>query len=59
MATKRFIIEVEEGDTECKKCPLFLISECIEVRRIFIPKGATCQHLDLTTMKIKKLEEEK
>ena len=57
MATKKFIIEVEEGDTECNKCPLLLIRDCTEVGRMFIPKGATCHHLNLATMKIKELEE--
>lgn len=53
MATKKFLIEVEEGNTECNKCPLYLISDCIKVGRMFISKGATCHHLNLATMKIK------
>jgi hypothetical protein len=58
MATKKFIIEVEEGESNCIECPFHLISDCIKVARMFIPKGATCWHLNLATMKITELEKE-
>ena len=51
MATKKFIIEVEEGHTECKNCPFRVTS-----------KGCAtfeCGRINLATMKIKELEEEK
>ena len=58
MATKKFLLEVEEGNTECRKCPFHLISDCIDVAKMFITNGATCHHLNLATMRVKELEEE-
>lgn len=54
MAIKRFIIEVEEGETICKKCPLFLIGECSKIVKIFTKNK--CLDIKLNTMKIKELE---
>lgn len=51
MATKKFIIEVEEGRTKCDVCPLFS-NDC--------QSGLLCIRCDvhdLATMKIKKLED--
>lgn len=56
MATKRFIIEVEEGKTNsCKGCPLY------PAKRIcsYFADDAKCDNLNLATMKIKEMEEEK
>ena len=46
MATKKFIIEVEEGETRCPKCPM---------------SGIGCQYIDchkydLATMKVKEYD---
>ena len=59
MATKKFIIEVEEGDTDCGKCPYALkdvnglLVNCIGT------KHSRCNRYNLATMKIKAMEEEK
>ena len=51
MATKKFIIEVEEGETQCDKCP---IMDCTVV----LEGGAiNCDKWNLVTMKIKEYEE--
>lgn len=54
MATKKFIIEVEEGYTDCGKCPM---KDC----RVTPEAGGpiNCNHYNLATMKIRELEEEK
>ena len=57
MATKKFIIEVEEGVTECSsKCPFHInfLPMCNGA-----PNGLNCSSVDLATMKIKELEEGK
>lgn len=55
MATKKFIIEVEEGVTrDCEICPLEYI-KC--TRSCF--DYLDCTVVNLATMKIKELEEEK
>ena len=55
MATKKFIVEVEEGDTlNCESCPLFC-KYCAEERLSLLQ----CTKYNLATMKIKELEEEK
>lgn len=46
---KRFVIEVEEGHTECIKCPLRVTSK--------ICSNVKCAKFNLATMKIKELEE--
>ena len=56
MATKKFIIEVEEGLTDgCDICPFqtALLGACKN------PPKLSCLNYDLATMKIKELEEEK
>lgn len=50
MTTKKFLIEVEEGDTDCNKCPLRVTSE--------LCTNTKCSKINLATMKIKELEEE-
>lgn len=54
MATKKFIIEVEEGRTECEDCPFHVTFPpmCNGV-----PIGLECGRINLATMKIKELEE--
>jgi hypothetical protein len=55
MATKKFIIEVDEGRTECEMCPYMSIKGlgCSSVQVL------NCTMYNLATMKIKELEEEK
>lgn len=54
MATKKFIIEVEEGETmDCEDCPLDY-SKCIRTCFDYID----CSVVNLATMKIKSMEEE-
>lgn len=50
MATKKFIIKVEEGHTECKNCPFRVTSR--------ICNTLECNHINLATMEIKEYEEE-
>lgn len=46
MATKKFIIEVEEGETKyCENCPLLLL-DCTE-------QGISCAEYNLATMRVK------
>ena len=52
MATKKFIIEVEEGKTMCHKCP-FQSVDCTEEMYDILDCGKN----NLATMKIKELEE--
>ena len=53
MATKKFIIEVEEGKTECIYCPLqrYLDPTCQGINDI------SCKKYKLSTMKIKEYED--
>lgn len=52
MATKKFIIEVEEGETKyCENCPLGLLYLDCTAQRI------SCAEYNFRTMKIKELEE--
>lgn len=54
MATKKFIIEVEEGFTKCRECPL----EGLHCGDILGPIfNSTCNRLNISTMRIKELEE--
>ncbi len=47
MAIKKFIIEVEEGQSNCKDCPLYVGSRgCIRFASI------DCNKYDYSTMKI-------
>lgn len=63
MATKKFIIEVEEGKTKCNFfCPLKLFNdECADVKENVerVIPFLRCRIYNLATMKIKELEEEK
>ena len=57
MATKKFIIEVEEGVSKCSTCPLFeLEGGCTYLLRLIFKKS--CNHYNLATMKITEMEEE-
>ena len=47
MATKKFVIEMEEGDTECKHCP---IEDCSKI-------SIDCSKYNFATMKITEMEE--
>lgn len=53
MATKKFIIEVEEGQTGCSECPIAKIADCLINQEAL----QICDKFDLATMKIKELEE--
>lgn len=55
MATKKFIIEVEEGRTKCENCPLGEYGYCMVIHI----DRYDCYKYNLATMKIKELEEEK
>lgn len=55
MATKKFIIEVEEGETKCKYCPINGSPYCTEVAATTIT--IKCYKYNLATIKIKELEE--
>lgn len=57
MTTKKFMIEVEEGVTNCAKCP-FTKSETWSEIRWFIDY-IDCNKYNLATMKIKEIEEGK
>ena len=51
MATKKFIIEVEEGITNCENCPLLRLDlDCTE-------QNICCVKYNLATMKIKEYED--
>lgn len=53
MATRKFIIEVEEGNTYCTQCP-FVLKDCEEF------KGpCNCVKYNLATMKITEMEDKK
>ena len=63
MATKKFLIEVEEGNTKCDNfCPLKKYNgDCADVYE-YVEKVIPflrCREYNLATMKIKELEEEK
>lgn len=51
MATRKFIIEMEEGKTMCHQCPLQYVDCFAEMYDIL-----DCSKYNLTTMKIKELE---
>ena len=49
-ATKKFIIEVEEGVTDCKFCPFTRSETCSEIRELI--NHINCNQYNLATMKI-------
>ena len=51
MAKKKFLIEVEEGQTRCDECPEGIA--CVGLSSLH------CCNYNLATIKIKELEEEK
>ena len=55
MATKKFIIEVEEGMTDCVNCPKEYYGYCPSTQ--LDEMGLDCNVLNLATMKIKEYEE--
>lgn len=56
MATKKFIIEVEEGESRCSTCPLDKMNGgCHDVLEILF--NSNCYYLNLATMKIKEYED--
>ena len=59
MATKKFIIEMEEGRTECGKCPYNMLTEGCRFNKVnqYKQTGFDCNKHNLATMKIKELEE--
>ena len=56
IATKKFIIEAEEGCTKCTECP-FDECRCFELG--YVDAEMDCGKYNLATMKIKSMEEEK
>ena len=50
MATKKFLIEVEEGITECKNCPFNEAPDCNGTN--WIERFIGCSKYDFATMKI-------
>lgn len=59
MATKKFIIEVEEGETECLECPFAIRTLGGSTVDCFMGcKDVGCEKYNLATMKILELEEE-
>ena len=56
MATKKFLIEVEEGRTACNECPFHIVYPpmCNGA-----PNGLDCGMTNLATMKITEIKEEK
>lgn len=58
MATKKFIIEVEEGTTKCNKCPLYGSKYCKSGAKIDDFKSEiNCYTHNLATLKIKEYED--
>ena len=58
MATKKFIIEVEEGNTECSECPFRQNDKMCEEFGWCSEKEFNCDKYNLATMKIKEMEEQ-
>ena len=56
MATKKFIIEIENGITKCKDCEFCDVANCPV---FYSDEILDCNKYNLATMKIKKLEKEK
>ena len=60
MATKKFIIEVEEGRTECNdSCPFREYGEGCKNHNWNSNNKFNCDHYNLATMRITEMEEEK
>ena len=59
MVLQDYKIEVEEGDTECEKCPFALMDKNGLIVNCIGTKHSYCINYNLATIKIKKLEEEK
>lgn len=57
MATKKFLIEVEEGETHCDYCVIESEGHCPRAK--FNKLGIDCDYYNLATMKIIEMEEEK
>lgn len=60
MATKRFLIEVEEGRTKCNSfCPLKHNKHCVDVDGYIedVIPFLRCIEYNLSTIKIKEVEE--
>ena len=55
MATKKFLIEVEEGITECKSCPFNEAPDCNGTN--WIERFINCSRHDLATITIYKMED--
>lgn len=56
MATKKFLIEVEEGRTKCGECPIAInMVNCL--RYEFSHRGLDCEDYNLATIKIKEYED--
>ena len=53
--TKKFIIEVEEGITECKNCPFNEAPDCNGTN--WIERFIGCSKYDFATMKITEMED--
>lgn len=53
MATKKFLIEVEEGETCCDNCPMECQGYCPSTTMGVLGR---CDELNLATMKIKEYE---
>lgn len=59
MATKKFIIEVEEGTTKCNECPIYGSKYCKSGAKIDDFKSEiNCYTHNLATMKIKEYDKE-
>ena len=55
MATKKFLIEVEEGETYCDACPIEIAGHCSRFK--INSTGLNCNEYNLATMKIKEYED--
>lgn len=55
MATKKFLLEVEEGQTHCDDCPIEIAGHCsrFKISRL----GLDCDEFNFATMKIKEYED--
>ena len=56
MATKKFLLEVEEGRTHCNCCPIGDALNCSRFK--FSSLGLDCDEYNLATMKIREYEKE-
>lgn len=59
MATKKFIIEVEEGETRCRHCPYHDDKRCRYSEVNGDINDLSCREYNLATMKITVMEEDK